>query len=289
MACYRPFSASLGKGGDVAFHDRPGDRGLRLPCGRCVGCRMDYALSWSIRCQHEAALYLQNSFVTLTYDDAYLPPDQSLRYPDVQKFLKLLRWRMSPRRLRFFCAGEYGTLNDRPHYHLLLFNFDFSDKKKIGKQIFESAELSDLWPYGFASCGDVTPQSAAYVSRYSLKKVYGRVASESHYLDADTGSVRRAEFCTMSRRPGIGAGWYRRYEKDFFPSDYVVVNGRKLRVPRFYSKMFEEDHPSEFADVVEERERAVLDMPVGERMPDRLAVKEKVREFNVKFFHERKL
>lgn len=273
-------------GGDVSFHERSGDRAIELPCGRCVGCRLDRALSWSVRCQHEAQLYRDNSFVTLTYDDQHLPVDRSLEYPHVQKFLKRLRWHAQLRRVRFFCAGEYGEQTERPHYHLLLFNWDFADKSRIGKALFRSALLEDLWPYGQSSCGSVTPASAAYVSRYSLKKVYGQRATD-HYVDPSTGVFRRPEFCTMSRRPGLGADWFERFSRDVLPCDYVIVEGRKVRVPRFYNERYEARDPLRYEEVENQRLDKVQARALSERSAERRAVAESVREFNVNFFHER--
>lgn len=302
MACYEPVAAWRDSRGVVGFtfgaggKSPPDSRPLRVPCGRCVGCRLDRASSWAVRCQHEASLYDGNSFVTLTYDDDFLPVDGSLRYRDVQLFLKRLRRMMSPVRVRFFCGGEYGELNGRPHYHLLLFNSFFSDRVPIGKGLYESESLSRLWsdvrsskPLGYASVGDVTPASCAYVAKYALKKVYGRQAGIEYYVDEKTGAVRQSEFCTMSRRPGIGAEWYEKFSGDVFPGDFVIVNGRQVRVPRYYSEKLKACDPRAHGDVVEDRERKVLEIPVEDRTPARRAAAAVIKEASLAVYSQRRL
>ena len=134
-------------------------------------------------------------------------------------------------------CGEYGEDFSRPHYHALLFNCFFPDRKKhstgdSGSVIYTSEALAKLWPFGFSSIGDVTFESAAYCSRYIMKKVTGDLA-ESHYetVDLSTGEVsaRVPEFNRMSLKPGIGAEWIKRYNKDVYPRDVaIIVTGKQI-------------------------------------------------------------
>ena len=48
------------------------------------------------------------------------------------KLSKRLRDRVGYGRFRFYACGEYGETTNRPHYHAILFNYDFPDK-----QLFE--------------------------------------------------------------------------------------------------------------------------------------------------------
>lgn len=298
MPCYRPIKAYRHAGGDIGFAEQGGDlESLELGCGRCVGCRLTRASSWSVRCQHEAQLFARNSFVTLTYDDDHVPQYGSLEYADVQKFFKRLRKRErgfepSPSGrypIRFFMAGEYGEQSYRPHYHLLLFNFEFQDKQSWGENTFRSPSLEALWPFGSSLLGSVTPASAAYVARYALKKVYGRQASAKFYTwtDKSTGEVSecRPEFCVMSRKPGIGAWWYDRYQGDVLPNDYAVVEGHKVKVPRYYQNRFAEKHPELYEEVKHARYLKLKSMPVEERSAARRAAQEAVKVAELKHFH----
>ena len=149
---------------------------------------------------HEASLHDENSFLTLTYSDENLPPGGSLHLPDFQNFMKRLRKSIAPKRVRFYHCGEYGDILSRPHYHALLFGYDFDDRKFFAKRnensVYTSTELSSLWPHGFSVVGSVTFESAAYVARYVMKKVTGE-RSLDHY-----GGLK-PEYTTMSRRPEL--------------------------------------------------------------------------------------
>lgn len=250
MACFKPLEAWRGAGGIVFDKAKSTTRiSFQLPCGRCIGCRMEKARQWGIRCVHEAKLWPSSYFVTLTYSDEFLPPGGSLCLRDVQLFMKRLRKYCKSTKdnpVRFFLGGEYGDENKRPHYHALLFNVRFDDLRRIGKNargedLFTSDALSGLWSVdgrtmGHVSLGAVTFDSAVYCAKYALKKVTGDAAFAAYEVfDAD-GVIhnRRPEFAVMSRRPGIGAGYYAKFGNEVLAHDNVIVNGKKVRPPRFY-------------------------------------------------------
>lgn len=138
-------------------------------------------------------------------------------------------------------CGEYGDETSRPHYHALIFGYDFPDKIKFkgegNKSLYISEELQRLWSNGLSSIGEITFQSAAYVSRYCTKKINGKNAEE-HYksLDLSTGEIHNIipEYSTMSRRPGIGKKWYEKYKEEIFPFDEIIVNGHPVQPPKYY-------------------------------------------------------
>lgn len=308
MPCYRPIKAYRRASGEIKLFEAPGDRELlELGCGRCVGCRLSRASSWAVRCGHEAELFKRNCFVTLTYSDYVcdmcfgkrrcLPPNGSLKYKDVQDFFKRLRkacrgYQASPTGrypIRYFAAGEYGGESWRAHYHMLLFNFDFADKWQWGEQTYRSPLLERLWPHGSCLLGSVTPASAAYVSRYSMKKVMGRQASEEFYswTDERTGEVCSVgpEFCAMSRRPGIGAWWLDKYRSDVLPCDYVIKDGRKIKVPRYYANKFADAEPFVFEDIQHKRYEKLKEIPLSERSEGRRLVSEGVAAARLDHFY----
>ena len=190
MPCYHPLSAFQCVDGSIVFYESKRHdtvKSLFLPCGQCVGCRLERSRQWAIRCMHEAQMHEKNCFITLTYDDAHLPGDRSLHYRDFQLFIKRLRKRYPGRRIRYYMAGEYGENFGRPHWHACLFGIDFDDKSlwkrtSANSLLYRSADLELLWPFGYSSIGDVTFESAAYVARYIMKKVTGKNADQ-HYQE----------------------------------------------------------------------------------------------------------
>lgn len=260
------------------FEDLP----VTLPCGQCIGCRLERSRQWAIRCVHEASLYDRNCYLTLTYRDEELPPGRSLKLRDFQLFMKRLRKRFGSN-IRFFHCGEYGENFGRPHYHALLFNFDFEDKRLWRVQndfpLYTSETLSEIWGHGFCSIGAVSFESAAYVARYVMKKVTGDAAAE-HYtvLDPVTGEVfeRAPEYVTMSRRPGIGMPWLEKFGADVFPDDFVVLRGRRMKPPKAYDRGFEVEHPVEFSKIKGARLRSAKQRS-EDNSPERLRVRERVQ------------
>ena len=128
MACFKPLKGYRSPSGKITF-DRKNSTGqlAEAPCGQCLGCRLDYAQEWAIRCMHEAEMQDNNSFITLTYDDQNLPRHGSLDKTHFQKFMKRMREHLSPLKIRFYHCGEYGEKYTRPHYHSLIFGYDFPD------------------------------------------------------------------------------------------------------------------------------------------------------------------
>jgi hypothetical protein len=304
MACYKPLTGfrsqdltSSGKrkivfnpahalGYSIGIHPKPES----IPCGQCIGCRLARSGDWALRIMHESSLYSDNSFITLTYDDSHLPSDQSLHVSDFQKFMKRLRRShvtSDDNRIRFFHCGEYGDQFGRPHYHCILFNYDFADKQHFtnrdDNKLYTSETLSKLWPFGFSSIGDVSFSSAAYVARYCMKKVTGPDADE-HYqvVHPGTGEViqRKPEYVTMSRRPGIAKAWYDQYSSDCFPKDYISFEGRKLRPPRYYTSQFEVTDP-DLIDSLKRKRKVSAYHRRDNNTPDRLKVREVCHESRI--------
>jgi len=303
LSCFRPLLAYQDRSGG---QPRLGTAGaatgekLELPCGRCVGCRMDRARAWSIRISHEAQLFDSNLFVTLDYDPEHLPGSLSLEYPDFQGFMKRLRRRLpgevacpdGRRPIRFFVAGEYGSQFQRPHWHSILFNCRLPDQVAFENGTYRSSLMEDLWGKGNVVIGAVTAQSAAYVAGYTLEKKFGAAAAE-HYEDVvevATGelSSRRPEFVVMSRRPGIGAWWFDRFRGDVFPADRAVMGTREYRVPRYYTEKLRAVDPLAAEEVAFERYLVARAVDPHESSEERRAVREEYAERRLDSFGGRK-
>lgn len=268
---------------DVARHGTP----TPLPCGQCIGCRLERSRQWAVRLMKEARLHERNSFLTLTYDDAHLPRlsngRPTLNLEDVQLFLKRLRKHFSPHPLRFFQCGEYGELTYRPHHHMILFGEDFcKDRVSIeamrsGNPQWASPLLTSLWGKGRCTIGDVAFDSAAYVARYCLKKVTGK-GSKFHYAG------RKPEFITMSRRPGIGSGYFDEFKDDLYPSDEIVPSvGRPASLPpKYFDKLLERVDPVLFESVKKKRVEGLDFWTDANSTDTRLETRERVKSSLIK-------
>jgi hypothetical protein len=216
-------------------------------------------------------MHKENSFLTLTYSDENVPGGGTLVYGDFQRFMKRLRKRIGLP-IRFFMCGEYGEQTVRPHYHAIIFGYGFPDKTYWGKSptghpIYRSKELEELWTEGNSLIGSVTRESAGYVARYCMKKINGDLA-EDHYKG------REPEFAHMSLKPGIGLSFFEKFSSDILPNDYVIQDGFKIPVPKYYDRKFEEKG----GDIEEVKyRREVYGREQSENNTDeRLAVREEV-------------
>lgn len=282
MPCFHPVKAFSLTSGGISFREAGDIRGdIRLPCGRCVGCRIDRARDWTLRILHELKSQGGRNchFLTLTYDEQHLPSPPSIDVKDWQQFAKNVRAKCGA--FRFFMCGEYGEKFRRPHYHAIVFGLALDDLKRHGGRddmpTFRSASLDASWGKGHILIGSVTAQSASYVARYSLKKITGDPA-ELHYrwTDPDTGEQHQLtpEFCNMSRRPGIGATWYNRFHTDFHVHDFAVKDGSKTSIPRFYDKLAAKQGYD--VDQLKQYRQIKALTKAENNSPERLAVREEV-------------
>lgn len=282
MPCYYPLTAyrsvtpnqKSGKKGITFSPDARSalDGVVHLPCGRCIGCRLERARQWAVRMMHEMQEHEFSWFVTLTYRPECLPPGGSLRKVDFQLFMKRLRkWYGRP--VRYFHCGEYGERLSRPHYHAVLFGLELKDLKLLreenGNALFTSEILEKLWGNGYCTVGQVTFESCAYVAGYVTKKVTGPKAVE-HY------GGKEPEYATMSRRKGIGYRWIERFGGEVLENDSVIVKGREAKPPRYYDKVLEQMSPEEMEKVYQARMESAWER-FGENYGDRLVVREKVK------------
>lgn len=295
MPCYSPLRAFRTASGAVVFTERRTSdevrRDLDLPCGRCIGCRLERSRQWAVRCVHEASMHKRNCFLTLTYAPEHLPPGGTLNYRHFQLFMK--RYRKKHGDIRFFMCGEYGEDNNRPHYHACIFGHDFDDKvvlrraAKSGDELYASADLDSLWRLGSCSIGVLNFESAAYCARYLMAKRLGHGA-EAFYerVDLDTGELFHVEpeFAQMSRAPGIGATWLDKYHAEVYAFDSVISRGREAKPPRYYDKRFKERHDADRFDEIQAQRELDGAQKAGDNSRERLRVKEVVASARMKSF-----
>lgn len=189
MPCYHPLTGYRPQGGGpVIFENtKPDHNTVTLPCGQCSGCKLARSREAAARCMHEAQMHKHNCMVTLTYDDQHLPQHGTLVPAHFTLFLRRLKYETRKQladpyhEIRFYMSGEYTEYKEptfnkpahpggRPHYHAILFNINFYDRIYLGKspagsKLWHSPTLTKIWGHGYASVGDVTFESAAYVAR----------------------------------------------------------------------------------------------------------------------------
>jgi len=295
MPCFSPIhgyaSKSLTKNGKrkIVFQLANGyaDKPMTIPCGVCIGCRIDRSRQWALRCVHESKMHETSCFVTLTYDDEHLPQDLSLDKSHLQLFFKRLRNRGI--KFRYYACGEYGEENNRPHYHAIIFGYSFlEDRKKLfksknGDQVYRSDSLNEIWGFGMCTVGSFNYASAAYVARYCMKKKGGKMA-ESHYsrIVRESGEIIQVvpEFALMSLRPGIGSEWYAKFKKDVFPSDFLIHDSKKHSVPRYYLNKLEKEDLTEHAKIKSKRKKEQK-INAPNMTSERLAVRETVKKSQI--------
>jgi len=212
---------------------------FQLPCGQCLECRLEYARQWAVRCVHEAKVHDKNAFITLTYSDENLKSPK-LEYRDFQLFMKKLR-KVQNEPIGYFVTGEYGDKTKRPHWHAILFNYDFPDNKALrtnerGDRVYTSETLNKIWSHGMAEIGSVTFESAGYCARYAAKKLCHGKDSDHDYHPISKKSSKHA----------IGKKYLEKFWPDIFRYGYIILpDGQQCSIPRYYEKWFENKEKKE--------------------------------------------
>ena len=302
MTCFDLRDAWRNKQGQITLNASYGQGDtLKLPCGQCIGCRTDQALSWTVRLVNEKSLHAEACFATLTYRPSDEPEDFGLNKRDWQLFAKRLRNQIGP--FRYYMCGEYGTLNLRPHYHAIIFGQAFNADRKLKtheltskskistnphppsiknqhpQQSYTSEALDSLWGLGDCDLSDVTNASCAYVARYTHKKQSLKNSPETYErTDPITGETWEVlpEFALMSRHPGIGGKWIQKYNEEVLVNDAVQINGRPHRPPKYYEKTLAEVDPERYTRNLDRRREAVLSKDIYTR--GRLKAKQNIME-----------
>lgn len=242
---------------------------IKVPCGKCIGCRNDYARRWSARCYHEGFMHnhFKNcAFITLTFNNNMLFKRKNPWSVDkllFSQWIKRFRERVQAKyaectdtKLRFYACGEYGS-KGRPHYHMLLYGFNFPDKyviqgqgypKKLqpkyinGRLVknYRSPFLEECWTppnssdsYGFTTISDVNQFTCSYVARYVMKK-----SGLNEFPD------REPVFTNASRMPGIGYDYLVNYYKEMFSAGCIHIGKDFVTdIPRYYVDKVKEFDP----------------------------------------------
>lgn len=250
MPCFHPkYAVQSSPGAVLDFSGTRSGKSLAVPCGQCIGCRIDYAQQWASRCVMEMMYHSDNFFVTLTYDDEHVPfsfsPDpssgeaiatQSCRMRDCQLFLKRLR--RSGSEFRYFGCMDYGSSTFRPHYHFIFFGLALPDLSPYlgpggspSYKYYVSPYLQSVWSAGNVIVGEANRSTALYTARYICSK---RKGLESQlYKDFNIEPPRSL----MSLKPAIGHQWFVDHP-DCLDFKYINLSGPdggiKVTPPRYF-------------------------------------------------------
>lgn len=226
-------------------------------------------------------MHEENEFITLTYAPEKLE-SLSLRHRDYQLFMKRLR-KSTKKKISYYMAGEYGSNHRRPHFHACLFGMGFSDRKywkttASKSKLYTSETLTNLWGKGFASTGNVTFESAAYIARYIMDKKTGKDTGRYYeQINEETGEITDLlpEYNAMSLKPAIGKRWLQKYLTDVYPEGQILVNKHKSLSPKYYDTQYKKLNPILYEELKQTRELQSLEYR-GDNTPLRLRSKELV-------------
>lgn len=275
---------------------------INIPCGKCLGCKLDYSRMWATRSVNEAIMHNNFNnckFLTLTFNEDMLRRREnpySLNKTAFRSFIKRLRkaiYLEYGKTIRYMVCGEYGSKRKRPHYHMLIYGFNFPDSyiwsSKVihGKRVFyeRSNFLEKLWKpaysdesFGFSVLGSVNFETSAYVSRYITKKLFGDSA-KFVYKD------KEPEFLLTSRNPGLGYDYLKKYYNIIFNNGYIVLpTGFKAPIPRFYvNKLKDIDEDKYVNYTMSQRELLFynLSIPNIDNTKERLLIREEIAKNNL--------
>lgn len=266
MKCDNPISIRL----KAEMSAKHGINSVPVPCGKCLQCKKRRVSQWSVRLLKELEISSGSYFITLTYDPLHVPlsenkfmtlvknsqQDEEIRkreFPEdekyidrsLQAFFKRLRYYESQYKiifdrqikkiekkkpLKYYACGEYGTLNKRPHFHILLFN------------LTNVQSIRDAWCFGNIDIdSDVNSNNIAYCLKYIEKKDWNKM----HKNDD-----RQKEFSLMSK--GLGRSFITPQVESFYNQrldiNYVINDkGMKIPMPKYYRDKMMTDETKEDA------------------------------------------
>lgn len=240
---------------------------IPIPCGKCIGCRLDKARDWTARLMAEQEYHPENEcwFLTLTYsDEALKSPDVKRLVPEIDEFhqVKLvstlvpedmtLFWKRLRQKIKrdlhydgklsYFMAAEYGSRTRRAHYHAIVYGLpippeklEFYKRNELGQPLYKCRWLDDIWSLGYVTVGTVTPWSCGYTARYCVKKL------KDYGYDYQN---RCPEYVRMSRRPGLGLQWIFDFVNDpgVDPDAMIFSTSKghqKYKLPRYFLRKLE--------------------------------------------------
>lgn len=233
----------------------------RVPCGHCNYCLSRRRADWAFRLLQELKQSTTALFLTFTYADENLVNGSEGPTLDKEKFItfhntlkkrqsrilkKMLvdhghgfrqgrKYYLSEKakefmkdwKIKYYSVGEYDA-GGRPHYHSIMFN--------IHTRVLDLLVNDEIWNQGWVHAGQVTSASINYVAKY--------------VIDRDMNKKDQRPFALMSK--GIGAKYleynYKHHKEGM--KNFVLVNGRRQRLPRYYKDKIFDDYEKEYFGLI---------------------------------------
>lgn len=251
LACQNPYLYNKDKPGRSFDYSRKSRlKSTPFPCGKCDACRAKQAKEWGNRLLLESKLHKNAVFeMTLTLSDRGLAlhgPLLDMRYPRL--FLKRFRINIARKwdsklRFKYFCRGEYGSISNRPHYHLIILGLPsgpvslkggrscYSPKKGRyfeSEDVYLMEELAQRsWRFGHVDIKPIEEGTCHYVAGYTHKKLGQQLPAE--IKDADQTRPR-----PQMQSGGIGINYARKTAQSLSASN--TYNGAPVTVVDYGSK-----------------------------------------------------
>lgn len=234
------------------------NRSIIVSCGRCPACAKNWRNQLAQRARYEYLAHTDCCMVELTVDDDHLEevfPNLEVDHAYFQKFMKRLRITLERHygftgRIKYLVGAEYGELNGRPHFHLIIYGWKPHDlrflkrsKKKV--ELFRSDFLASIWKAGFVTVSNVTEKSAPYVAKYVAK--FKEVKQEDFMVVQLIGEEKverkvRKPYLVYPREM-LGYKWFLEHAVNILRRGYLQTStGVKVPIPRRYLEKLEHEN-----------------------------------------------
>lgn len=218
----------------------------KVPCGKCILCRMKRAQNWAIKLIKESYYHKKMCMVTLTFDPKKLIDHEcgsnvmyskNLEYSKehFQKFMKRLRKKFPSGKISYFKIGEYGEKHKRAHYHVIFYGLGIEDLEcklagmsNKSKEIYTSKIIDEAWKLGICTVSECNNAVIKYVANYSLKKI--KNTKENDW---------RKPKMSFSNRNKIGIKWCRRNHREMRKGYLEDSEHQRYGIPRSWKKELE--------------------------------------------------
>lgn len=166
-------------------------------------------------------------------------------------------------KLRYFAVGEYGTKKSRPHWHIIIFGWNPSDKEVFCNRgqynLYRSKQIEANWDLGISTVGDCNNAVAKYCAQYVTKKEDRNLKYKSEFV--------QKECVLCSKMNGaLGATYCDKYWKQILEQKGVVLLNRKTgqaykyKIPAYYKNRIARLHPDAYQAFLDAQEKYIVQL-----------------------------